>query len=165
MRIDLSTRSSIGRNHTPLECSMGRYLREYFVQPLVNWRQAKSLIEAHSADRSSGSWPLSPTRTFYSVHSARMKRCLTGSTARLVMRTSRLHFRLGLSVNAIAQISTFHLTPKGVESSLRHTVGRSTTQKHANIESLPITHDESNSFRKGENSAENFVGNGFRPIR
>jgi RNA polymerase sigma-70 factor, ECF subfamily len=35
----------------------------------------------------------------------------------------QLHFQFGMSVKAIAQISTFHLTPKGVESSLRRTVG------------------------------------------
>jgi RNA polymerase sigma-70 factor, ECF subfamily len=35
----------------------------------------------------------------------------------------RLHFQFGMSVRAIAQVSTFRLTSKGVESSLRRTVG------------------------------------------
>jgi RNA polymerase sigma-70 factor, ECF subfamily len=35
----------------------------------------------------------------------------------------RLHFQFGMSVKAIAQISRLHLTSKGVESSLRRTVG------------------------------------------
>ena len=34
-----------------------------------------------------------------------------------------LHFRLGMSANAIARVSAFQLTSKGVESSLRRTVG------------------------------------------
>jgi DNA-directed RNA polymerase specialized sigma24 family protein len=34
-----------------------------------------------------------------------------------------LHFRFGMSANAIAQMPTFHLTSKGVESSLRRTIG------------------------------------------
>ena len=33
-----------------------------------------------------------------------------------------LHFHCGMSPNSIARISRFHLTPKGVESSLRRTV-------------------------------------------
>jgi RNA polymerase sigma-70 factor (ECF subfamily) len=35
----------------------------------------------------------------------------------------RLHFYVGLSANAIARMATFQLTSKGVESSLRRTVG------------------------------------------
>ena len=34
-----------------------------------------------------------------------------------------LHFHLGMSANSIARMSTIHLTSKGVESSLRRTVG------------------------------------------
>ena len=34
-----------------------------------------------------------------------------------------LHFHCGMSANSIARISRFHLTAKGVESSLRRTVG------------------------------------------
>jgi RNA polymerase sigma-70 factor (ECF subfamily) len=33
-----------------------------------------------------------------------------------------LHFYCGMSANSIARMSRFHLTPKGVESSLRRTV-------------------------------------------
>jgi RNA polymerase sigma-70 factor (ECF subfamily) len=33
-----------------------------------------------------------------------------------------LHFRFGMSANAISRMSTFHLTSKGVESSLRRTM-------------------------------------------
>jgi RNA polymerase sigma-70 factor (ECF subfamily) len=35
----------------------------------------------------------------------------------------RLHFHFGMSANSIARMSRFHLTSKGVESSLRRTVG------------------------------------------
>jgi RNA polymerase sigma-70 factor (ECF subfamily) len=53
----------------------------------------------------------------------------------------RLYFHLGMSANAIARISTFKLTSKGVESSLRRTVGMLKKTVGENSQTLRIRSD------------------------
>jgi RNA polymerase sigma-70 factor, ECF subfamily len=52
-----------------------------------------------------------------------------------------LHFRLGMSANAIARVSAFQLTSKGVESSLRRTVGMLKKAVGGNGQHLQIRSD------------------------
>jgi RNA polymerase sigma-70 factor (ECF subfamily) len=52
-----------------------------------------------------------------------------------------LHFRLGMSATAIARVSRFHLTSKGVESSLRRTVGMLKKTVGGNSQALRLPAD------------------------
>jgi RNA polymerase sigma-70 factor (ECF subfamily) len=53
----------------------------------------------------------------------------------------RLHFHFGMSANSIARMSRFHLTSKGVESSLRRTVGMLKKTVGENSQALQIRSD------------------------
>jgi DNA-directed RNA polymerase specialized sigma24 family protein len=52
-----------------------------------------------------------------------------------------LHFHFGMSANSIARMSRFHLTSKGVESSLRRTVGMLKKTVGENSQALQIRSD------------------------
>ena len=53
-----------------------------------------------------------------------------------------LHFHWGMSANSIAQISRFHLTSKGVQSSLRRTVGMlKKNSQESTVEALRLRSD------------------------
>jgi hypothetical protein len=49
-----------------------------------------------------------------------------------------LHFRFGMSANAMARVSTFQLTSKGVESSLRRIIGLLKKTIGDNNQALPV---------------------------